>query len=746
MFNHLNEEIQKVARLTKENERLRGEIQRPGENVATTLNGNHANFDNLTTLQEDLRLLTDKHEELTRKYQDVSQKARYMERKNQTVMQKNKDMKESVRAWQEYADRQSGKPKPKTETRGEDAHTQQTSAYHPQGNRPHVPSSPGSIATARTPATPADPGRSSPAPMAPLPQLATESAEHIIGHSNTPRNTHRMHRHSRGSTTPKPKHQTHCEESYGGVDYVSRFSPTHAHLQPCNPTSSQTTVDELAERPGGLANDMEAEDNGDAPQFVSERSLKRKRGHVSKPRFEIFADPSSDGTPAKPYKVKEESHSSPPTSVSTVLLRKETFDLDELAPSILKTPRHRRNYGSNHASSTGTLRHPRSNSAPFSQNIKREDAEPRNLAEVDTSNVLKSCERGSGLHLATTEDRAFSEPSGSTQPEQAILRSIDPNLPSSISEDSPHKRRKRRSGRPRVVAHDMLAESGEASLHVDDELRLPPNPDRAQLNHKRHATKNSQTPMRRSLQTPKSEPTKTKVEEVLTPSTNLSRSKQTPHTTGQTSRATPRDDATLGERQVWIMKAPDSHTGARKARPALPQRQGRLRDRRPTELSAQDFKPNPAYNQGYSYAFSETVRKRGDRMCLPGCTNLHCCGSAFRTFAEAQAPLPASQEEALLADYLGEAYSNMHLTQMSCEERQELVLQARTKKMAKESGKHREAYERRKTPPGFWRVDFPSTQEQQQDRAKAQEMERREVQGRWLEAQRTGGRWVFRDE
>jgi len=252
--------------------------------------------------------------------------------------------------------------------------------------------------------------------------------------------------------------------------------------------------------------------------------------------------------------------------------------------------------------------------------------------------------------------------------------------------------------------------------------------------------------MRRSLQTPKSEPTKTKVEEVLTPSTNLSRSKQTPHTTGQTSRATPRDDATLGERQVWTMKAPDSHTGARKARPALPQRQGRLRDRRPTELSAQDFKPNPAYNQGYSYAFSETVRKRGDRMCLPGCTNLHCCGSAFRTFAEAQAPLPASQEEALLADYLGEAYSNMHLTQMSCEERQELVLQARTKKMAKESGKHREAYERRKTPPGFWRVDFPSTQEQQQDRAKAQEMERREVQGRWLEAQRTGGRWVFRDE
>ncbi|EAT90897.2 hypothetical protein SNOG_01248 [Parastagonospora nodorum SN15] len=159
-----------------------------------------------------------------------------------------------------------------------------------------------------------------------------------------------------------------------------------------------------------------------------------------------------------------------------------------------------------------------------------------------------------------------------------------------------------------------------------------------------------------------------------------------------------------------------------------------------------DFKPNPAYNQGYTYAFSETVRKRGDRACLPGCTNPDCCGSTFRTFAEVQAPLPASQEDALLEDYLGEAYDNMNLTQMSAEERQELVLQARTKKMAKEAGKHREAYERRRTPPGFWRMDFPTTQEQQEDRDKSKEQEKRVVHERWLEAQRKGGKWLYRDE
>jgi hypothetical protein len=178
-----------------------------------------------------------------------------------------------------------------------------------------------------------------------------------------------------------------------------------------------------------------------------------------------------------------------------------------------------------------------------------------------------------------------------------------------------------------------------------------------------------------------------------------------------------------------------------------PSRQeGRLRDKPVEELSVKDFKPNPEYNQGYSYAFSETVRKRGDRMCLPGCTNPQCCGSTFRTFAEVQAPLSSSQEEALLEDYLGDAYSNMQLTQMSSEERQELVLQARTKKMAMESGKHREAYERRRTPPGFWRVDFPTTQEQQEDRQRAREQEKSIVQERWLEAHRKGGKWIFRDE
>lgn len=100
----------------------------------------------------------------------------------------------------------------------------------------------------------------------------------------------------------------------------------------------------------------------------------------------------------------------------------------------------------------------------------------------------------------------------------------------------------------------------------------------------------------------------------------------------------------------------------------------------------------------------------------------------------------------MLEEYLGDAYDDMNLTQMASDEREELVLQARTKKMAKDAGKHREAYERRQSPPGFWRVDFPSTQELEEDRKKAKELEKAVVRERWLEAQRKGGKWIFRDE
>jgi hypothetical protein len=176
-----------------------------------------------------------------------------------------------------------------------------------------------------------------------------------------------------------------------------------------------------------------------------------------------------------------------------------------------------------------------------------------------------------------------------------------------------------------------------------------------------------------------------------------------------------------------------------------------LRIRPVGRLKLGDFKVNPNYNQGYDYAFNEVVRGREARQCLQGCTKPECCGRKFRVLAEmnreATGPPTLSQEEAdemLLDEYLGDnAYK---MSNMSKEEREELIIQAKTRDMANKFGRHRHAYERRTSPPGFWRADFPTTQEEREDREKAHEIARSAVEERYKEAMRPNGRFIFRDE
>lgn len=702
---------------------------------------------------EEYRHLTDRLDELSKKYHDTTQKVKYLERKNIIVMQKNKDMKESVRAWQEYADRQSGKQKLKSEIRPEHGQARLSDFHHVQADRPHVASSPRSVATVKISPSPLDLEHSSPDPTAP-PFLATGALSRAV---SVDLNTGDEAKSSSASVTSKPispnMHNTRqdrdlCDPGeafppHEGIDNSDNGQHGQTHFNAINPSSSQTTEDENAEQidqQGGL--DDEIED--DIPQFVSERSLKRKRGQRSKSRFEIFADRSADGTPSKPFRVKEEPLSSPPTTASK-LMRLETFDLDEPAPKVLQTPRHARSKPLNHSDVSSTLRHQRSNSAPFTQGIKRENK----TAVPDFTNLHDMFDEP---QTAFTEARAISEPTGPLQTEVNVLRPLDLNAVLSAPKDTPNKRLKRAEGR-RKKEYRMLAESGELSPPSDeDELRLPPHPARTEFNRRLQASKSPQSPAKRLHQTPRLGALKIKSEQSPIPPLSSAGATETP--SGAPSRRSKmsktrlnlRDSPVLDDRPIWTMHSSEPQPTTRKVRTLPMKEQGRLREKPYTKLDIKDFKPNPAYNQGYSFAFSETVRKQGDRMCLPGCTNPQCCGSTFRVLAEAQAPLPPSQEEALLEDYLGDAYNNMQLIQMSSEERQELVLQARTKKMAKETGKHREAYERRRTPPGFWRVDFPTTQEQQEDREKANELERKVVRERWLEAQRKGGRWIFRDE
>jgi hypothetical protein len=148
---------------------------------------------------------------------------------------------------------------------------------------------------------------------------------------------------------------------------------------------------------------------------------------------------------------------------------------------------------------------------------------------------------------------------------------------------------------------------------------------------------------------------------------------------------------------------------------------------------------------GTDYAFSETFRGREQRRCLPGCTKPDCCGNAFRKAVEMGAVHSNKSDAEVLEAYLGRNY-NQVLAAYTPAKRKDLLIQARAHAFANQHGKHRQAYERSRTPPGFWRTDMPTTQEAEEDRAKAHDMERQKVEERWREAMRDGGRWLFRDE
>ena len=177
--------------------------------------------------------------------------------------------------------------------------------------------------------------------------------------------------------------------------------------------------------------------------------------------------------------------------------------------------------------------------------------------------------------------------------------------------------------------------------------------------------------------------------------------------------------------------------------PVLPEEEP-LRCRPVGSLCLDDFKINPRY-LGVDYAFADTFRGREQRRCLQGCTKPECCGDAFRKAVEIGAVRSDKPDAQVLEQFLGPNY-DIVMGAYPPDRRKELLVQAHAYAYANQHGKHRQAFERRSTPPGFWRTDMPTTQEQEDDRTRAHEMERQKVEERWREAMREDGRWLFRDE
>lgn len=176
----------------------------------------------------------------------------------------------------------------------------------------------------------------------------------------------------------------------------------------------------------------------------------------------------------------------------------------------------------------------------------------------------------------------------------------------------------------------------------------------------------------------------------------------------------------------------------------------RLRDQSLADLRLDDFKVNPKFNHGHNFAFTEVVRNKDERADIPGCVDPECCGKHFRAMAqselEATGPslIHRAADIALLEEYLGDQVYK--LGSMTRQEKEELWLEAKTRELANKHGKHRHRFTRRQSPPGFWNADFPSTQDNEKDRAEGEKREKRMIEERYREAMRDGGRWLFRDE
>ncbi|KAI1090002.1 SAE2-domain-containing protein [Rostrohypoxylon terebratum] len=170
-----------------------------------------------------------------------------------------------------------------------------------------------------------------------------------------------------------------------------------------------------------------------------------------------------------------------------------------------------------------------------------------------------------------------------------------------------------------------------------------------------------------------------------------------------------------------------------------------LRERPKSQLGIKDFKVNPDANEGYDFAFTDVVRDKNERNSLIGCVREDCCGPTFRLQARAQRSQTSAPDfQTLLEKYLGD--DAWKLATMTKREKEDLWVEAKTQELANEQGKHRHRFHRAASPAGYWRTDFPSTQEEQRDKEESAKMTRKIVEERYREAMRPGGRWLFRDE
>lgn len=548
-----------------------------------------------------------------------------------------------------------------------------------------------------------------------------------------------------------------------------------SHRDSLRLTSSQTTQD-VDDRNENVQDAEELSErhhsSDDEPIIVSERSLKRK--HPS--YVPVYQDPlGRRSEPPPPVKAEPGDTQATAPPVPALLNRVSTLDLDDMGIQI-QTPRKRRRMQDAirksqlqkdvWTKSRPALLRERSSSLPLdfsrgtglAEEPKLEAQDENVVFEVPDSDPSPADEEQDDLRESA---KAILTRSPNNPRKARVLRSRDVNIQPQPQLGTLSALRPRRGGDEGrgAKAVPLLSEDGEGT-----EIREL-SPAKMEESHRRFAELyDNPPPERKPLRSPRTPATKRAARS--SPRSTLTRSRDA---------TTPKSRKAIPSKKSLASQLLTPQTGSRTSNSSSSLRQRNrqqapsapLRTKALSDLNLSDFKINPNANAGLEFAFTEVVRNRDARRCLPGCTKPDCCGRDFRAMIEAglNPPLPRSfwddsqsqqeppfttEQEAndhrYLRWFMGNGYSRDRVYAMPVVQRDDLVVQAKIKLLANQAGRHRHTHQRARTPPGFWRADFPGTQEIEKDREEARKREREVVEERWREAMTEGGRWMFRDE
>ncbi|KAI4524955.1 hypothetical protein K525DRAFT_235131 [Schizophyllum commune Loenen D] len=149
------------------------------------------------------------------------------------------------------------------------------------------------------------------------------------------------------------------------------------------------------------------------------------------------------------------------------------------------------------------------------------------------------------------------------------------------------------------------------------------------------------------------------------------------------------------------------------------------------------FEIDRTRNNGADFQFEDVVRGRESRKRLEA-TDCECC----REYYEAVGPLPARPQGPLWRSPSRSPRKHRpecqhHQGNHDQEERRDEEVQAHRQAISR----HRQQWARAKTPPGYWEIGFPSTQEVTDMNERAREMHRDKLRVVEAEARKDGGRY-----